>query len=892
MATLQTYLVLVIVMATVPLGVLTSWLIVHEIQASRQQMSEGLQRAAGSLAQLIEREQQASVEALTILASAEPALAVDTGAFQRLMQKLPPLRPSWNRVLLMDTSGRVLMRSDALYRKNGKAGGEAAVLEQEDLSAFAHPRFTGRLVGLDDGMGAWTTRISVPVVWRGRTRHVLAAEIDADSWRKLIADSHAAPDNGYAAIFDAQHRLIARAWHAAAPPDKTAFASPPAPAKGAEAAPAEQAPLELDDPPGGLHKTALPDGSPFYAAWQRTSASGWAVSVGVSAGPMDHDSLLAVLSVVGAGLLSVGLGITLSLQVARRVSEPLRTLVSGGPKALRGDVVVQEIALLREAMEVADAQREQASQWRAAKQVLSKAQARLDDHQHLIELAQEAGDVGFFDHHLGSDRITLTSGLARLLDLESHTLDISVSGWLDRIEPEDAQAIRSTLRQAWRDLDTHLSFKFRTRTEDGAPLRWLFTRLVITYSPQGKPLRMLGVMSDVTTQQLIEQERALLIQQEQKARKEAERANRSKDEFLAMLGHELRNPLSAITAAIEVLNRISTQDGQAVRVRTIISRQTRHLARLMDDLLDVARVVAGKIHLSSQPLNLGATVQRLVSTMRMSGALQTHPLQLHTEDGCWVNADVVRVEQIVNNLVANAVKYSPGEQPIEVRVRLHEGMARLQVTDHGPGIVAGLLPHVFDLFVQGERTLDRRQGGLGIGLTLVKNLVELQRGRIDVHSSDQGSTFTVDLPLCESPEHALNPVSPPPAAQRHVVVVEDNDDAREALCCMLELKGHKVWAVSDGIEGLARITEVRPHLALVDIGLPGLCGYDIAQRAREAGCGCWLVALSGYGQQQDVTRALDAGFDAHMVKPLDPSVLDDYLGRAPRSSPALAASIA
>src|SRR5690606_35730824 len=269
-----------------------------------------------------------------------------------------------------------------------------------------------------------------------------------------------------------------------------------------------------------------------------------------------------------------------------------------------------------------------------------------------------------------------------------------------------AQSLKVLLTQAWREGEVHITFKFRTLGDQGAAVRWLSSRMVIMYDSSGRPVRMIGVMVDVTAQQLVEQERADLIAREQKARRDAENANRAKDEFLAMLGHELRNPLSAITAAIEVLNRISADGEQAARVRMIITRQTRHLARLMDDLLDVARVITGKIHLSQQPMNLGATVQRLVNTMKMTGLVAQHPVDVDVCD-VWINADAMRLEQIVNNLVTNAVKYSSEQGRIQVIVQKLGERARLQVIDEGAGIPEHLLPRIFDLFVQGERTLER-----------------------------------------------------------------------------------------------------------------------------------------------------------------------------------------
>ena len=971
-ATLRTYLILVIVVATVPLGVLSSWLMGQEIIATRQQLSSGLLRTAGSLALMVEREQVSSLDALTVLSHADELRSSDLPSFQRTLKRLVQIRPTWRRVLLTDPQGHVLINSSSDKPR------------ASDIPT-ALPVREAQVVGMTKSSetGRWRTHVIVPVYIHERVRYVLIAELDAQAWQDLISGINA-PKEGFVTIFDASQRVVARSLH----PER--FVGTVLPAARIQ---------DMGRELSGFQKTNMLEGGPIYVAWQRIGSSGWGVTMSVEAAPLDAANRQAISTAIAAGLSSLFVGVGLALIVVRRVNEPLKALAKGGASAVPGDIAVREIARLRDAMFIAEQQREQTRErleakaeefetlfntspiglsitqdpscrevfrnpaklamfnmvpgqphtfvlnenghalpeerhplQRAAKgetvwnqelevrhddgrvlkllahavplldshgqprgaistfvditertlaqEHLMRAQAKLQDSKHMVDLAQEAGDVGFFDHVVSSGAITMTAGLARLFGLGQQSVEMTWGNWLQLVHTEDVKVLRDLLNKTWHDGLEQMTFKFRTQGGNQSS-RWLSSRLVTLYDSVGKPVRMIGVMVDITMQQEVEQERAHLIVQEQKARQDAENANRSKDEFLAMLGHELRNPLSAISAAIEVLNRINGQDEQAARVRMIITRQTRHLARLMDDLLDVARVIAGKIHLSCQPVNLGTTVQRLVHTMKMAGLMREHPVEVEADD-VWINADAMRLEQIVNNLVTNAVKYSPDASLIKVRVWRDGDHARMQVVDQGAGIPGHLMPRIFDLFVQGERTLDRRQAGLGIGLTLVKSLVELHEGQIVVSSTNQGSTFTVDLPLIEPLPAEGRGLPVVVAERREVIVVEDNPDARDALCFMLELKGHIVHAEADGRAGLNRILQVKPHLALVDIGLPELTGYEVARMAREQGYSGWMIAVSGYGQQQDVQSALDSGFDAHMVKPLDERLLENYLSKAPR----------
>lgn len=520
-----------------------------------------------------------------------------------------------------------------------------------------------------------------------------------------------------------------------------------------------------------------------------------------------------------------------------------------------------------------------------AEESLVLTERRLRESQHLVELAQAAGHVGFFDLDLQSQQVTLTSGMARLFDRPITDTRLSWSTLLAQLDGADQAVVQAMLRDATDQRLSQTSFEFRVHMPTGQE-RWLSTRATLSYSDD-QALHMHGVVVDITQQKQVDRERAQLIQREQQARRDAENANRAKDEFLAMLGHELRNPLGAISAASEVLNRIDQGNDVAQRARQIISRQTRHLARLMDDLLDVARVISGKVLLMRQPVQIGQLVQRVLHQLEMAGRLQAHRVTTNI-DAVWVHADATRLEQIASNLLSNALKYTPDGGAIKVSVKSDLGQAVLTVRDTGVGMSAELRDRVFDLFVQGERTLDRQQGGLGIGLTLVRRLVELQGGQVQADSAGpgEGSTFTVMLPAMSAPDAQEEPVAPPRQALRRVAIVEDNDDARDSLCAMLELLGpHETLSAGDGEQGLKLILQARPDVALIDIGLPGLTGYEVAERLRAAGYRGTLVALSGYGQPHDVERAHAAGFDHHFVKPLDPGRLEALLNASASGTP-------
>jgi len=368
-------------------------------------------------------------------------------------------------------------------------------------------------------------------------------------------------------------------------------------------------------------------------------------------------------------------------------------------------------------------------------------------------------------------------------------------------------------------------------------------------------------------------------------------AVRQRDRFLAILGHELRNPVGAIRTATEVLDQIRSDDELVAKEqREIVRRQAAQIARLVDDLLDVSRVTSGKIVLQLKPVDLRDVAARCLQALRALIDTGDHDITLTLpQEPVVVNGDSVRLEQILINLLTNAVKYTPPPGKIAVVVSAQDGEAVLRVTDTGLGIPPEMLPRVFEPFVQDDHSLDRSAGGLGIGLTVVRSLVEMHGGSIVAHSAGRGkgSEFVVRFPVfrqAEAPGETPPPTSP--SVLRRVLVVEDGADARRAMRTLLRLWGHEVELADDGRQGLEKAIAFRPDVALVDIGLPGLDGYEVARRIRAAlGREIMLVALTGYGQPEDRARAKEAGFDIHLVKPVDPQRLRQLLSDANDAAP-------
>ena len=963
-ASLRTYMVAVILLATLPIAVIMSFQIYLDVRKEQADIEDELARSAAALAQTVERELLSSIDALAVLSQSELFQTSRPAALGRLLQGRP--RRDWDSVLLLDQDGSLLLDPGSPHMP-------AAVNEKiRELHRRVLQTRGAAVSGLWDSPAgiAPAVVVAMPVVQGGVARYVLGARMGQAVWQQLVNTANK-PEGAHAGLFDAQDRLICYSLDGITP----AGASLP-----------DDALQSMRGQAWGVHRSSDVDGRVVYAAWQTVQLAGWRVRVALPAAPIDAAHRKAVIAALSTSGVSLLLGVLLALLVARRVARPLRLLATQGPAGLTGPLPIHEISLLRDALQRARMQDRAAHEALQAKaqefetlfnsspigiafaqdracqaiwhnsamdaligargshtagtvrilhqglllapeqQPLQRAAAlgetiagmeleivvdegpstfvianavplrdadgrprgaisamvnitqrklanerlqatdrQLRESQRLTELAQEAGHVGFFHYPFATDRLAWTPGQCKLFGVQQLP-EGTLRQWFELIAPEDRDRIE---REFW----TACALRREKETleycvpQPNGDSRWLSSRVLLHYDAEGRAVQMTGVTVDMTQQKQSERARAQLTEEALAARRDAEAASRAKDEFLTMLSHELRNPLGAISAAIDVLEAVDPASPTSADARAIIARQTRNLGHMMNDLLDVGRVIAGKIMLARQPVNLAAVVQRVQETLAITGEAREHELYLELDD-VWISGDAVRIEQVVTNLLTNAIKYTPAGRAIHVTVWQEGEAGVLQVQDAGMGIPPALLPHVFDLFVQGHRTLDRRGGGLGIGLTLVRSLVELHGGSVVVASSDEGSRFTVRLPAVQPPPQQDGDRLPP-ARRRKVLVVEDNADVLSALRAKLELDGHNVTTAVDGIEGLTRLLKLRPEVSIVDIGLPGLTGFELARHARAAGYAGRMIALSGYGAERDAQEALVAGFDAYLVKPVD-----------------------
>jgi PAS domain S-box-containing protein len=434
--------------------------------------------------------------------------------------------------------------------------------------------------------------------------------------------------------------------------------------------------------------------------------------------------------------------------------------------------------------------------------------------------------------------------------------------WTDDM-PGDPRVDPDILRQFPHQSDLFMPIRVKDRSVGGFFVIWWTVRRSFT----DWEISLLQGVSDLA---------GIFLENAQLYRETAE-ASRAKDEFLATLSHELRNPLGAIANAASALDRRAHgSEDTGKRLRQIIHRQTHHLTRLVDDLLDVARATAGKITLTRQPVDLRDVAGGGVRSLRESGRARRHRVTFRAESVI-VNADPTRLAQIITNMLDNAVKFTPAGGSVDVDV-LREGQEGVvRVTDNGIGIDPEMLPRVFELFTQVEQPIDRSVGGLGIGLALSRRLVEMHGGTIAVASEGhgRGAQFVVRLPVDATGTPPPVPVVLTGDRGRTILIIEDNSDARESLRLLLESLGHHVLEAADGHHGLALVLDRKPEVVLVDLGLPGLDGYEVARAVRLSPLGrtIVLIAVTGYGQAEDRRRSKEVGFDAHLVKPVSQSLL-------------------
>jgi len=510
---------------------------------------------------------------------------------------------------------------------------------------------------------------------------------------------------------------------------------------------------------------------------------------------------------------------------------------------------------------------------------------RLRDSAERLSLALSASNLGDWSWNASNDVVTFSDRAAEIFGIPSGPF-MTWTRMRDLIDPEDRERVRLAVETAVASRERY-DVEYRVHRPDGSRV-WVSARGSAHYDDSGKPIGMVGVVQDMTGRREMEEELS-------RRAKELAAADRRKDEFLATLAHELRNPLAPLRSALDLLGQVSEHQNVAGQARAIMERQLRHMVRLVDDLLDLSRVSTGRIELRLETAELAAIVHGAVETSRPLIEQGGHHLSVRLPpEPLFLKADVTRLAQVFSNLLNNAAKYTPRGGRIELAVEAQDGFAAVHVRDSGVGIPAHMVTRVFDMFVQVDRSLEKSHGGLGIGLTIVKQLVDMHGGWVAARSEGpgRGSEFTVRLPLLhERPDAgSAAPMTTPRAARaaRRILVADDNVEAATSLAMLLQLMGHEVQAVHSGPDAVSAGAEHRPQIVILDIGMPGMNGYDACREMRQQpwAAEAVFIALSGWGQDEHVERARAAGFHHHLVKPVEFEVLRDLVGAAPqRASP-------
>jgi PAS domain S-box-containing protein len=493
-----------------------------------------------------------------------------------------------------------------------------------------------------------------------------------------------------------------------------------------------------------------------------------------------------------------------------------------------------------------------------------QAELALAKSEESLQLALEVARAGCWDWDILTGKVVWSRGHFEILGYRVGEITPGYAVWAERLHPEDRPRIENAIRRTMAE-HTDYAADFRVIWPDGS-LHWMNARARYEYGDDGVCRRMVGVMADVT-----ERKQAELALQE---------ADRRKDEFLAMLAHELRNPLTPIRNAAHILGQPGLDEARIAWARDVIERHVSHLTRLVDDLLDLSLIVKDRIVLKRERIELADIIEQALESTRPLLAARGHQYEVRLPPHpVWLEGDPVRLVQVLINLLDNAAKYSPDGGRIEITAGITGREAEVRVQDHGIGIPAHLQPHIFELFRQGERSLDRGQGGMGIGLTMVRRLIELHEGRVEVQSAgpDQGATFILHLPLSEPPAvHAHEiPVPRPAVPAVRVLVVDDDTAVADSTALLLKLRGYRVRVAYSGENAIEQARDFRPRVVLLDIGMQGIDGYQTAARLRQSPGGrtMGLVAMTGYGDELTQLRTRDAGFDCHLVKPVKPDEL-------------------
>ena len=851
---LRSNLLLLVAGTAVPLLalalVLGYMLVEHEKETTRA----GATARTRAVMIAVDSELSGHILSLQGLASSRSLERGDVRAFEEEVRRFLPSQPDWRLVILTTPSGEHLLNTAARV-KPGTMSSDPAMIRRvvERRSPQIGDMLLGRVTQ------TYGVPIRVPVMRGAEVAYVLTADVEPTAFARLIA-AQELPSSWVSGLVDRKGLLIARV------PARTPGT---AASEHFIAAIAQSASVE------GWYRGRTVEGIDTFTAYRISPLSGWSVGMGIPTAEVYAVAYRAGWWMLAGTLASVLLAGGFAWFMGRRIAQPITALAGaardigagGNPLHGAGESGIREVREL--ALALQDASR--------------AVHEREAAHRRLAAVVRQMpGGVIIAD--AAGNRIIANEQAERIL---GHSIlqtyhDDEISAITGACFPDGrpytatdyplARALRGEVLADEEILVLRPGGRRQTISASAAAIR----------AADGAIAGAVVAFMDISARKQAEEDRLRALAREREARSEAELANRSKDEFLAMLGHELRNPLAPIRTALQLM-RLRGDDA-LMKERLVIERQVEHLVRMVDDLLDVSRITSGKIELRRERVELAEIVAEAIEMASPMIEQRQHRLDVRVPHaGMAVEADAARLAQAICNLLTNAAKYTERKGEILIDAQRSGAEAVLRVRDNGVGIAPELLARIFEPFVQAPQALERAQGGLGLGLAIVRSLVALHGG--SVHAASEGAgcgtELTIRLPLAEpaaAAERAEAAVSrarsPAPGAKR-VLIVDDNPDAAETLAAALRLDGMAVEVAHDGPQALKVAPEFKPDVALLDIGLPVMDGYELARRLRLAAARdpsappLRLIALSGYGEQSDRERSRKAGFFRHLVKPVD-----------------------
>ncbi len=863
-ASVRAHLIVLVIAALLPMVVFTAWLTMNLSGERRTAVERELADTARAVANTIDRELSADISTLTLLGQSRALLAGDLVRFREDAQRRVTARGHWRAVTLADPNGLEILSTmrpiDDLRPE--PAPGERASLAQ--LVATGLPTVSPLHVGPTVADSYFVIR--VPVFQDVRLLHVLSAMVSPGNIRDILVEQKLTGDR-LGVVIDTHGRILARSREHAETLGKPATF-----------------PVAGPDTPGvrSWARGVDSQGVPVYFTVARSNVSGWTSTVAVAAEVIDRPFWRSARAVATGGVGFLLLGILVATVLGRRITEPLRQLSAVAYELCSGRLTTHPRSSVAEVHAMAGVLLDAGYQRADAEQVLRDREDRLS----AIVNQATAGIVQFDPE----GRFTFVND--RFCEIVGRPRDEVL------LRPVEDIAHRDDAR-AFREILAEVGATGRSRTAETRYLRpggsavWASVSVSRIRGAGVPGVAALAVVTEVTDRKAAEAERAALLARERLARAEAEKANRAKDEFLATLSHELRTPLNSLRLWAGVLRQQPLESATLAKAIDTIDRNAALQAQLIDDLLDISRIASGKLRLEVRPLELRSVIEAALETVRAAAEEKGITLARAVEREVGpVLGDTTRLQQVLWNLLTNALKFTPAGGRIDIFLRRRDGMAELRVRDNGQGIAPELLPRIFDRFRQGDSSMTRPQGGLGLGLAIARQLVELHGGRIQAHSAGegQGTTMTVMLPLAHRPEEETDGLSareePPDLSSAlvgvRVLFVDDDKDAREASMMSLAWAGASVITAASAAEAMGEIEKAWPDVIVSDIGMPGEDGISLIGRIRrlEAERGrpsTPAVAVTAYASDDDAARILAAGYQVHVPKPVEPYTLVDIL---------------